>query len=203
MKLYKFKSLNRFDQIEDIINRNRFYMANWRELNDPMEGHFTSIYDNDDVNYKTLLRNFIDYKISLRVCAFSKKINPILLWSHYADQHKGIAIEISFDENQFTNLHKVKYVNRIPEINLTPISTPLQVLTNKIRFWSYEREYRVIDNQDYITIGAITGIYFGVRASIWDKRRVRDLVEGRVKLFNTKINFESNNVEIKGLYSSD
>lgn len=197
MKLYKFKSLKNFEHIEDIINHNRFYMSNWRDLNDPMEGHFTSIYFNDDVNYKTLLRNFIDYKVSLRICAFSEKIKPILLWSHYADQHKGIAIEINFDLHLYHNLYKVNYVRRIPEIDFSHNPTPIQVLTNKINFWEYEREYRVIDEHRYISIGTITGIYFGVRTSDLDKQRIRNLSGEDFRLYETKIDFNKNTVKVK------
>lgn len=197
MKLYKFKSLEHFDHIEDIVNNDRFYMANWRELNDPMEGHFTSIYYNDDVNYKTLLRNFIDYKVSLRVCAFSEKIKPILLWSHYADQHRGIAIEIQFDWHHYQNLYKVNYVRRIPEIDFTHNPTPMQVLTNKIQFWAYEREYRVIDESRYISIGTITGIYFGVRTSDLNRQRIYNLVRNDINLFETKIDFNTNTIKVK------
>ena len=197
MKLYKFKSLEHFDRIEDILTNNRFYMANWRELNDPMEGHFTSIYFNEKINYKTALQNFIDYKVSLKICAFSKTIEPVLLWSHYADQHKGIAIEISLNHHNHPNLYEVNYVQRIPEINLASNPTPIQVLTHKIDFWSYEREYRVIDNCNHISLGKITGIYFGVRTSIDDKERIHDLGQNNIKMYNTKIDFNSNIVQVK------
>jgi hypothetical protein len=197
MKLYKFRSLENFERIEDILSHHRFYMTNWRELNDPMEGHFNSIYYNDDVNYKALLQDFINYKVSLKICSFSAIINPILLWLHYADQHKGIAIEIKLNPSRYTNLYKVNYVRRIPEIDFASNPTPIQVLTNKIHFWKYEKEYRVIDDCRNIRVGRITGIYFGVRTSIDDKERIQDLVQNNIKLYNTKIDFNNNTVQVK------
>ena len=199
MKLYKFKSLEHFDRIEDILTNNRFYMANWRELNDPMEGHFTSIYNNENVNYKTLLRSFIDYKVSLKICSFSQTLKPILLWSHYANQHKGIAIEITLNNIDYPNLYKVNYIQRIPQIDFTINHTPINVLTNKIHFWSYEREYRVIDNSNHISIGKITGIYFGVRMSDDDKIRIRELLDDNTITYETKINFNNNHVQVREL----
>ena len=79
-----------------------------------MEGHFTVLYE-DDPSYHQLLQDFINYKLRLKVCSFSKTFNPILLWSHYADQLKGIAIGVSLHTELIPNLYKVDYVQNIPK----------------------------------------------------------------------------------------
>ena len=175
-------------------------MANWRELNDPMEGYFTSIFYDNEVNYKSFLQDFIDYKVSLKICSFSQTIKPILLWSHYANQHRGIAIEITLNKSEFPNLYKVNYVSRIPEIDFAASNSQINVLTNKVSIWSHEREYRVIDNRANISLGTISGIYFGVRTSRDDKQRVKNIVGNSISLYNTRIDFNKNHVKMRELY---
>lgn len=194
MQLYKFRSLNDIARIKEIIDTNHFYMANWRELNDPMEGYFIGLYQ-DDPSYNQLLQDFIQYKLRLKICSFSRSMKHIMLWSHYADQHKGIAICVQPQQPLSNNLFRVNYSPNIPSMNLRQSPSPVKVLSNKIGYWMYENEYRVISEASSINVGKIQSIYFGIRTSDSDKKRVADLINGKnISLFNTYLDFNNNHI---------
>jgi len=180
MKLYKFRSLEKIERIRDILFNSRFHLARWKELNDPMEGFFHYIIYDTELPYKERIRQFINEKNELKICSFSNTFHPILLWSHYANHHKGIAIEITVNPDHYSNLYKVKYGKNIPELNFDLSPSPIDVLKSKINHWAYEREYRVIDRYDTVTIEKITGIYFGLRVENEDKERIKLMVNSPV-----------------------
>ncbi|MFS1427300.1 DUF2971 domain-containing protein, partial [Vibrio splendidus] len=81
------------------------------------------------------------------VSCFSDNINSILMWSHYADNHKGFCIELQAKDPVFHGTHKVIYQEEKPIMNpyevFTMDFTHLREMTYiKSSEWSYEREYR-------------------------------------------------------------
>ena len=113
MKLYKFRSLTNqgeFERARAIVESGRFWCSKFSELNDPMEGIFsTSMSQTEtDVAY--------NQKSMFKICSFSKEkalSNPIM-WGYYASGFKGIAIEIEVNEEE---VQKVRYVINIPSLN--------------------------------------------------------------------------------------
>lgn len=101
-----------------------------------MEGYFHYIIYKTDFNYKEKIDRIISDKNKLRICSFSHTYNPILLWTHYANEHKGIAIEVTLNSKKYTSLYKVKYGKNIPELNFDKSPTAIDVLRSKIDFWS-------------------------------------------------------------------
>ncbi len=194
MKLYKFRSLSNFDRVVDILINNKFHLSNWNDLNDPMEGYFQYIIYKTDLAYREKIARFISNKNELRICSFSSKYHPILLWSNYADDHKGLAIEVTLNPDKVKNLYKIKYGNNIPELNFDLNPTPIEVLSRKIKFWSYEKEYRVIDCKDSISIGKITGIYFGIKTELYHKNLIRNLIKNSVPIYETKLDLDKNRI---------
>ncbi|MEL4015976.1 DUF2971 domain-containing protein [Dryocola clanedunensis] len=89
---------------------------------------------------------------SIRILCLTEKPDNLLMWTHYADSHKGFVIEFdtqsSFfnqrrsDKDEFGYLRKVKYVEKIPE--LAPLtSKSIEYWTTKSVEWKYEHEWRM------------------------------------------------------------
>ncbi len=192
MKLYKFRSLEKFERVADILLNKRFYLSRWNDLNDPMEGYFHYIIYDTNLTYKDKIERFISDKNKLKICPFSNTYHPILLWTNYANEHKGIAIEVTLNSKKYDKLYKVKYGRNIPELNFDSNPTPYDVLKSKVKHWSYEKEYRIIDKLDFISFGKITGIYFGIRANREQKNRIQNLIDNSIKTYDTKIDFDKN-----------
>ena len=53
-------------------------------------------------------------KDALATC-FSKRNDSILMWSHYADSHKGVCFEFDYESPYF---YDVLYENKIPEFDV-------------------------------------------------------------------------------------
>ncbi|TDX15726.1 DUF2971 family protein [Buttiauxella sp. BIGb0552] len=91
--IYKYTHL-RFDFFDNLLIRATQKYA----LNDPFElrpSHKNEDDDSDSESFEKLANSsYFDYA----VVSLSETNNNLLMWSHYADQHKGIVIE--FDANR-------------------------------------------------------------------------------------------------------
>lgn len=135
-------------------------------------------------------RIFKEQKSHIGVLCFSENPNNILMWSHYANNHKGIVYE--FKANLFFNSrtnsfngfpYKVNYPSdrSYPLLSYTLIGDQrnkqfADELLSKAKDWEYEEEYRFIDiknNSDQFckqyngnktfNQDALTSIIFGVK----------------------------------------
>jgi hypothetical protein len=97
-----------------------------------------------------------------RVCCFSKVNNNILMWSHYANGHKGICLCFKTEKKGNGNflildskpefLYPVTYKEKDKEelpkqVNMLSKYDPKELtdfLTTKHYLWTYEEEYRLI-----------------------------------------------------------
>jgi hypothetical protein len=103
--------------------------------------------------------------VDKRVCSLSSASDDVRMWSLYADSHKGVVVQIDFDEME-DQVHEVKYVTSLPKFNesLMLYPTAIDVLTHKTWHWEYEREYRVIGDQARFSVeGKIRKIILGIR----------------------------------------
>jgi hypothetical protein len=126
----------------------------------------------------------------IRVSCFSTNILNILMWAHYAEEHKGIVIEYDvnrilrrcMDNDMSIGLQEVEYSNIKPKIKNLLIITDQErnkemakIAGTKSNDWRYEKEWRLIlINADYEKAKSegfirdipfypneIKGIYFG------------------------------------------
>lgn len=119
-----------------------------------------------------------------KVCCFSKSKTDKLMWSHYADKHKGMVLEydIFFDINLFRFALPVIYHEKLPEINfMTQQDKSIEsVLKNKSHVWSYEQEVRLINdnlagtpNKIQINLESLRNVVFGYRTSKEDIEKIK------------------------------
>ena len=172
--LYKYRNLNNYENFIDIIINNRLYAAEYNKLNDPMEGLY---YYGDGIIDENLRRKIYNNKKTLRLCSLTKNSNNFLMWSHYADGHKGIAIGVRIDENAF----KVKDIEYIPNLRYYDNTIDLDainILSTKINLWSYEEEVRAFteDGTTYINV-SIEEIHIGSKMSHQHYSLIRKLID--------------------------
>lgn len=117
------------------------------------------------------------------VCCFTPNPRNLLMWSHYANHHKGLLLqfEIAKDTTTFLKTVTVDYVKDYPIINwANETGKEIQkAFLNKHDSWGYEKELRIIHPQGANTsLGfkpeALTGVVFGCKAN----QNVRDKIEG-------------------------
>ncbi|HVO75515.1 MAG TPA: DUF2971 domain-containing protein [Ignavibacteriaceae bacterium] len=136
---------------------------------------------------------FKDEQSKFGVCCFSETNLSILMWSHYADNHKGVCIEFEFPENspEKFDLSKVNYCNEFPKFTIEDYRHLLkekiqnqikQLITVKAKEWEYEKEWRLIHNDKntfYPKILKIKSVLLGVRGDQKVKYEIIDLLKGR------------------------
>ncbi len=138
---------NGFDALEDILVKNKIYYSKPKYFNDPFEfdGVILKISQNDE-NRKSA------YELLHRLgfISFSKHNNRTLMWSHYADAHRGVClrfkcIEDSFySENGSGRVVEVEYDDKIVKKNiLSDNSSTFSKMSRKACCWSYEKELRI------------------------------------------------------------
>ena len=108
------------------------------------------------------------------VSCFTSDPTSILMWSHYADSHKGICMkfDVLADPSAFFAGYKVNYEVEYPIWNHVRSDTGQSVtnlLTTKAKQWEYEQEYRVLKIGDpgnhSFAPSALVEIIFGLRCA--------------------------------------
>lgn len=152
----------------------------------------------DTLHYQVrseVIGNEIDDK-HIGIACLSEKWDSILMWSHYADNHKGYCI--GFDEKLlrysqvFGKIKRVEYSNYYPEIN--PLNRNKK--TSELKYfyknidWNYEKEVRLMNIYfDYKTPEPnrivllenkyIKEIILGLNISIKDKQEIISIAKGK------------------------
>lgn len=93
--------------------------------------------------------------------------DSILLWSHYANNHRGFCV--GFDSRLFledleVSIFEVDYVEKFPEILPTINSSWLQnqsaIMATKFKAWEYENEYRLVKSGHSNKVVKLSNKYF-------------------------------------------
>jgi hypothetical protein len=95
------------------------------------------------------------------IVCLSKLWNNTLLWSHYADSHKGICIEYAWLGDSKHSIEKVNYTEKDKPIDISLLyqmiveedETARRQFMNKYYFnkgpsWEYEQEYRILSENE-------------------------------------------------------
>ncbi len=99
-----------------------------------------TVYANTRFKYPSMFRN--DVGKSFGVACFSAEVEDVLMWSHYADSHSGIAIEFDTHDPAFSGrLGMVRYVTSRPQFRPEAAA---DILFSKDREWSREKEARCV-----------------------------------------------------------
>ena len=138
MRLYHFTN-KKFGL--EALEKKRLKIARISELNDPFELLAWKFSDAAQRQRQMEWKLEADRKIGI-VCFSSKWSNP-LLWAHYADKHKGMAL--GFDVADADIYRPVRYIGKRlnpPTGQKIGQSDLEEILTTKFSHWRYETEYR-------------------------------------------------------------
>ncbi len=146
---------------------------------------------------------------------FSETNKDILMWSHYADGHRGFCLEFDTSFDPFNNAIKVDYkedyqtwnpftimMNKNEEEQLREFRKPLR---HKFESWRYEKEWRIFHEEPQVLYGykvkALTAVYFGLAIDYADLEIICLILLGQnpdIKFYKAirdkkpyKVNFEN------------
>ena len=187
MFLYKYRSMATDDdlrKLREILANQQLHCSEYRDLNDPFEGQFlflreATIEEDDriigqintpitDPYFTHFPSRDAEIRAVLgpnppRICSLCSCPLNMRMWSLYSDSHAGVAIEISAEG---LGAEKVTYHRGLPRIDAVPIDASYRrdILLKKTRDWAYEKEFRLLKDQEKADIrGRITRILLGCR----------------------------------------
>src|SRR5258708_37821977 len=89
-RLYRYRSLEEFEREIDAIEKGYIYCSAYMDLNDPMEGLFSSGSElRSKTKYHAIRNSIVSRKGETGICSFSETYNHELMWAHYADKFRG------------------------------------------------------------------------------------------------------------------
>ena len=171
--LYKYRGIKELRYFVDIVLNQRLYAAPYFDLNDPMEGHYLYNKGELDSDVRNLIKG---QKQKLRICSLSRVNDNELMWAHYSEGHRGVAIGVEINKNKH-DVRPVEY-DGLPQVGMLNIhnSTAREILSHKLAVWSYEEEVRVFtDGKQYVD-AEIKEVLLGRSMSTQDIGFVKKLV---------------------------
>lgn len=147
------------------------------------------------------------------ICCFSEKHDSILMWSHYADSHKGFCVGFDKNSELFCDpklFQKVFYEKEEFSFYINPTDEKMynskdeyqefdKLFTTKYEDWAYEKEWRLILTLDlkepdhyphgrFIVTNAVKTIYFGCKMPEEHKEIIKAILGADVIYKNMNIN---------------
>lgn len=214
MRYFKYRGNTVIEEkhrdIETLLN-DSLYASAFRDLNDPFEATYDDLI-NLTLGYIRImtgvstdlvterweqLRGFYDKLGIYSLVTGAGVPEDELMWSFYADSHKGFCIEYDVEKlmmsepfRQNVDIVPVKYLKRPPRIAIDDIQSKDKLIAKmfgaKSKKWEYEQETRLI----YNTIGiknyypqALKAVFFGNRMPEELQSRVVDGLKGKDVLF--------------------
>ena len=202
------------EEFIDYLKRNKF--------NDDMIKNLLLKKNSGELEFSELL--YKERKDYFRIFCLSKNYDNQLMWSHYADCHKGICIglkttifinslTIRCKDNQLASgipsylpIFRVNYNNnKLEPYNLIKMDKKniKPFFYRKSDCWSYEEEYRIVlgenmikNNPIIISSNEISCVYFGL---LIDKEIKNEIINVILNLSNKNIRLY-NMVKVQGEY---
>ncbi len=175
-----------------------------------IETFFNFISDYTAKNNQRLISEKLEFiQDSMKVSSFCEENSQFLMWSHYADSHKGFCIEYDIDhwnrsdfkrrilfpiiyqeEVYDSTPHLLKSINQTEWNNLYPLLSG----STKSKNWEYEKEWRFIINigasfqrQNY-PMDCQSKIFLGHKISIVHKKEIVEICKNKkLPVFQTKL----------------
>lgn len=192
MTLYKYVKLN---YVVDVLDNQRLYLSDGKDFNDPFE---ITITDKAKSN--------ISHIDGLHILSLTNSYRKKLMWSHYADSHKGVCLTIKvpkglvypvcystkriYEDSNIDNIisSSQKSIKRNVNNNFSLLNKYKKIALIKDKKWFYEKEYRVVfdkDDEDSLILEdgkwympvKITNIHLGVNFEKNDKKTKKEIIE--------------------------
>ncbi len=152
---------------------------------------------------ENIQKSFQNNMAKMGISCLTENPRNLLMWGHYAKQHKGIVLQFEIAQDPSAMLHAVKvdYSNEYPVINFAQdLAGQLEKsMLRKSVDWEYEKEWRMFivgGASTYLKFQpkALTGVIFGCRADDQLRLTIKKLVSDRqakklptLKFYNAKM----------------
>lgn len=137
----KFVSHARSIMLENDSSKQADEVTNW--LNSLSQQQATALAFEQSRGYRKEMEN-------LRICSFCANPDNPIVWSHYADSHKGFCLVFDANNDLFGEAQQVFYQEEYPTIDVTEENQEV-IFQNtalvKYKDWAYESEFRLLSKE--------------------------------------------------------
>ncbi|MEQ8683641.1 MAG: DUF2971 domain-containing protein [Imperialibacter sp.] len=222
--IYKFFGTNEY--LFDTIISNQLYFSSIKQFNDPYDCHLTlgdnipvesfethinTFHDIEEHRLKhlkafkkdpvTYAQRYIDCFNQILnhygICCFSKVKHELLLWSHYAESHRGVALGFDFEilKKKYKQFDDVDYNNDPHIFDINDVDNSIaKTILRKSTNWKYEEEIRFLMERSKsvaFDMSALVEVNFGLRSSKRTRLSINYLIN---KLGYKNCNFFESNL---------
>lgn len=207
-----------FDCNENLINTRlsrkgvtEFVERNFKELDNSKKEKLINHLIGEKKLSNKISTSLTHNKKKIGVSCFSKICDNILMWSHYANKHKGVCIgfDTPFSTNEFF-LHPVNYLNKFEKKAYmdNPADTLLHWVLSKSHHWKYENEVRAVSHKNNgllaFDLKNIGEVIFGCKIPYTHKKKLGQLIKiepnlKNIDCFEMVIESESYNLKKKSV----
>ena len=201
--IYKYVSINKY--LYESLIRGELWFSSPHAFNDPfdsclpinysIESYKRTIGHELDAEYykkeqQKIVRPMVfnneleELRNKMGVCCFSSVNDNLIMWSHYADHHKGLVLkfDVAILEKYFTIIKKVRYTDKIDTVDYdeSPEKIIKKLLSQKSTHWKTEKEIRIIvqEKGNYrFPQEALKEIRFGIRCDHHLQTNIMQLVK--------------------------
>jgi hypothetical protein len=166
-RLFKYRSITEHSRpyTSRIITDSHIYYAAPKQFNDPFDCQFCvnmngsplsafGLSKRDEIKAYAEKWLLDGTNNNVSVLSLTEVNDNILMWSHYADSHAGICLELTFQTSE--ELHEVRYSDVRPQFFFADVRKQdrneerfgngiISTITTKASHWAYEKEWRWID----------------------------------------------------------
>lgn len=186
------------------------------------ERRYTHVLNSDSHNRKEILDEEMHYLMpsqkksldksveefkagieNLGILSLARSHTNLLMWSHYAAEHKGMCLEFDRTESSlladYESTQPIRYIDNYPSLNPISIlnedesdilSIKKRILYSKSKDWEYEQEWRhILDsgNKLFPWPASLKSVYFGCKVLDADIHLVKSVIaDSNVKFFRGK-----------------
>jgi hypothetical protein len=198
---------NIYQKISQLTNH-EFPNKTPTEVREICDERFLNHNLNDKDYWKSFYKQFKEeVNNTFGILSLTSKKDNILMWSHYADSHKGFCV--GFDKNLLfesciseAQIGRVIYneENKFPEIGLFEDATQsvIKITMTKSNHWEYEDEYRIVKHAPRKIIKfpneAIIEIILGCKMSQIHKEKICEIAKlkfSKAQIFEAKMNLNT------------
>lgn len=157
-------------------------------------------------------------RVECKMSCFSEVHDSILMWSYYANSHKGICIEYDLERLDLRKSLNQQIINNLSKVHYSPIrsdnwdivneESALNFLSSKADVWAHEHEWRIIceTKEEYLPLDCISNIYIGANFSTKEAKYQR-LIKAvntyeALKIHKCKLNSEKYQIDFHEIYDS-
>lgn len=228
-EFYSFRSVSDYS-IADLRNET-VSLSNPSEFNDPVDSAFfpwlclkiQELHENQKDKEELFYRVIYEAYSNVRARCFVRKshlpekehaddemdeVCNTLMWSHYADYHKGFCVKYVFpssltldDDKQKHELLKLGEINYVESMGYNQDLTFNQAFFTKSRAWEYENEKRLFyynenGSPEFVTINlpekSLKAVFIGLKCSDEDAYKIRLALEDKpwVKIYRMVLSRE-------------